>query len=115
MTVEDIQVIIEYLKELITPLSTATYEILINQVRVKSIYAVLNIAIFLILAVITIRFIKREGFFIDESYADPDTGVFLAGIVTAHGITAIFSIAYLINAVINPDWLVIELLKEMIK
>jgi hypothetical protein len=123
MSPEQIKEIIEYLEELITPVGKAMYELLLKQVYVKLIYNSFSIFVFLLFCIWLWSFVKRAKKYVDHPHYNINCfmdnnlteALILTMCICISALLAINGASYIINFLVNPNWLVLELLKETVK
>ena len=108
--------IVEYIRNIAEPMVTAGYEIVLKQVRFQMIW---NMVLFVILVVATILLIKLVKVSIEKEKkyeSSFDTSGWIAGVIfgifgaVCTTVGSIVCLNYVLNALINPDWMAIKMI-----
>ena len=111
--------IVEYIRGIAEPMVTAGYEVVLKQVKFEMVWDAVLVLIFIISTALLVKVvlysIKRESED-NSSYGSGWIFGIVFGICGAVGSVAIAmaSLYSFLNALINPDWVAIEMILKMV-
>jgi len=119
MNVELVKEVIEYLRAIAEPIATAGYELVLKQVYFNLACNTFYFILVIVGLVFSIRAIKRWRKINEDvsfPYTTDDWMVWIGGTgITICGLMVLFIPPYIFNALINPDWVAIKMILDIIQ